>query len=198
LMPNLSNWRPCDTIETAVAWRAAIERQGPTCLMLSRQALPFQERDAAQLALVQRGGYVLLDLAEDSYPDAILIATGSEVALAIDAAKQLQADEIYVRVVSMPSTDVFLAQDEKYREEVLPMFVLAKVAVEASVGIDWYRFVGTQGKVVGLNRCGASAPAKDVYRDCGITVDQVVAITKEVIYSVASSAHHVHAKCASG
>jgi transketolase len=198
LMPNLSNWRPCDTVETAVAWRAAIERSGPTCLMLSRQALPFQERNAVQLSLIQRGGYILLDSAEDRYPDAIIIATGSEVALAIEAAKKLKAEEIYVRVVSMPSTDVFLSQDEEYREAVLPGSVMAKVAVEAAASSDWYRFVGTQGRVIGIDRFGASAPAKDVFRDCGITVEQVVAMTKEVIYSVASAAHHFHAKCASG
>lgn len=196
LMPNLSNWRPCDTVETAVAWRAAIERQGPTCLILSRQALPFQERTHQQLSLIQRGGYILLDFAQDKHPDAILIATGSEVAIAVEAAKELQKTEIFVRVVSMPSTDVFLAQDEQYRDSVLPREILARVAVEAAAGDGWYRFVGTYGAVVGVDRFGASAPAKDVYRDCGITVDQVLAMTKEVIYSVASAAHHVREKCA--
>lgn len=196
LMPGLSNWRPCDTVETAVAWRAALERQGPTCLMLSRQALPFQERSAEQLALIQRGGYILVDHAEDKCPDAILIATGSEVAMAVEAAKKLKAEEIYVRVVSMPSTDTFLAQDEAYRDEVLPGNTLTRVAIEAAAGDYWYRFVGLHGKVVGMDRFGASAPAKDVFNDCGITVDRVVTMTKEVIYSVASAARHIQEKCA--
>lgn len=191
LMPNLSVWRPCDTVETAVAWRAAIEYQGPTCLLLSRQNLPFQERHLAELANIQRGGYVLLD-ADDHHPDAILIATGSEVALAMDAARKLREEEIYVRVVSMPSTDVFLQQDESYQESVLPSTVLARVAIEAAAGDYWYRFVGLQGKVVGLNRFGASAPAKDVFRDCGFTVERVVEMTKEVLYSVANSVHQLH------
>lgn len=198
LMPNLSVWRPCDTVETAVAWRAAIERQGPTALLFSRQALAFQERNAEQLTEISRGGYILLDMAEGKQPDAILIATGSEVALAVDAAKQLQAAEIFVRVVSMPSTDVFLAQDEDYRNSVLPEAVSAKVAIEAAASEYWYRFVGMQGKIIGLDRFGASAPAKDVFQDCGFSVERVVDATKEVIYSAASAAHHFHAKCAAG
>ncbi|MBX3708326.1 MAG: transketolase [Gammaproteobacteria bacterium] len=198
LMPGLSNWRPCDTVETAVAWRAALERQGPTCLMLSRQVLPFQERSSEQLQLIQRGGYTLVDYAEDKCPDAILIATGSEVGIAIEAAKQLKAEEIYVRVVSMPSTDVFLVQDANYRDEVLPDHIVARVAVEAAAADYWYKFVGIQGKVVGLDRFGASAPAKDVFRDCEVTVARVVAMTKEVIYSVAKLSHRFSAICASG
>jgi transketolase len=197
LMPNVSVWRPCDTVETAIAWRAAIERRGPTCLLFSRQALPFQERDTAQLSLIERGGYVLLDYA-DSDPDAILIATGSEVTLAVEAAKQLKAEKIFVRVVSMPSTDVFLCQEEGYRNTVLPDTIRAKVAIEAGVSDYWYRFVGSNGKIIGLDRYGASAPAKDVYRECGITVEHVVAITKEVIYSAASKARHLQASCNSG
>jgi len=191
LMPGLSNWRPCDTVETAVAWRLAIERQGPTCLMLSRQALPFQERDRNQLELIQRGGYILVDHAVDKHPDAILIATGSEVALAVAAAKQLLEQEIFVRVVSMPSTDVFLSQDEDYRQQVLPDEVLARVAIEAAAADYWYKFVGLKGKVVGLDRFGASAPAKEVFQDCGITIEQVVTMTKEVICS-----RHIREKCA--
>lgn len=197
LMPNLSTWRPCDTVETAVAWRAAIERHGPTCLLFSRQALPFQERTAEQIAAIQRGGYVLFNHAQGK-PDAILIATGSEVALAMEAAKKLEVESIYVRVVSMPSTDVFLAQDKKYQEEVLPAHVTARVAIEAASSNYWYQFVGMQGKVIGLDRFGASAPAKDVFRDCGFTVDAIVSAAKEVIFSAANAAHHFHAKCASG
>lgn len=195
LMPGLSNWRPCDTVETALAWKSALEKQGPTCLILSRQVLPFMERNAGQLQAVSRGGYILADFAEDRLPDAILIATGSEVALAMDAAKQLQAKEIFVRVVSMPSTDVFLAQDEGYRNAVIPAEVLTRVAVEAGASDYWYKFVGLQGKVVGIDRFGASAPARDVYRDCGVTVERVVAMVKEVIYSVAT-ATHLREKCA--
>lgn len=183
MLPQLSVWRPCDTVETAVAWRAAIERHGPTCLLFTRQSVPYQERDNQQLALISRGGYVLLDYAQGQEPNALIIATGSEVSLAVEAAKQLKDLDIYVRVISMPSTDVFLAQTEEYREAVLPSAVTARVAVEAAASDYWYRFVGTQGQVVGIDRFGASAPAKDVYKDCGLTVERIVAITKEVIYA---------------
>jgi transketolase len=196
LMPNLSLWRPCDTVETAVAWRAAIERQGPTCLLFSRQVLPFQVRDDEQLAEIHRGGYTLYESAQNEYPDAIVIATGSEVALAVDAAKQLWQQHINVRVVSMPSTDAFLSQDADYREQVLPSHVTARVAVEAGATAGWYRFVGSQGKVVGIDRFGASAPAKDVYQDCGLTIDHVIEAIKEVIYQKAAGSHFAHTKCA--
>lgn len=198
LMPGLSLWRPCDAMETAVAWRMSIERKGPTCLLFSRQSLPFYQRTAEQIANIQRGGYTLLDLSPDKQPDAILIATGSEVALAIESAKQLQLAEIFVRVVSIPSTDVFLAQDAAYRNEVLPETVSAKVAIEAAASAYWAQFVGPQGKIIGLDRFGASAPAKDVYRDCNLTVENILAATKEVIYAAASTAHHFQPKCASG
>lgn len=188
MMPNLSVWRPCDTIETAIAWQHAIELTGPTCLLLSRQALPFQERSEKQILNIHRGGYVLADFAKNERPDAILIATGSEVALAIEAAKKLQAEEVYVRVVSMPSVNVFLAQDEIYQQEVLPSGVTARVAIEAAASDGWYRFVGLDGKVVGVDRFGASAPAKDVFKECGFTVENVVAVTKGVIYSAANAA----------
>jgi transketolase len=194
LIPHLSVWRPCDTVETAVAWRAGIERKGPTSLLLSRQALPFQERSDHQLALIPCGGYILFN--DEKHIDAILIATGSEVAIAMEAAKQLRNEEIFVRVVSMPSVDTFLSQDETYREEVLPSTVVARVAIEAAASGDWYQFVGIHGKVVGIDRFGASAPAKEVFKDCGITVERVVAMTKEVIYSVASAAHRLQEKCA--
>ena len=198
IMPQLSLWRPCDTVETAVAWRAALEHQGPTCLLLSRQALPFQVRTPEQLTRVQRGGYVLADLAAGRHPDAIIISTGSEVALAMEAAKALAAEDIHVRVVSMPSVDVFLSQPASYQQDVLPDNITARVAVEAAAGDDWYRFVGTQGRVIGLKRFGASAPAKDVYRECGLTTEQVIIQTKEVIYSAAHEAHQLQRKCASG
>lgn len=198
LMPGLSLWRPCDAMETAVAWQQAIERQGPTCLLFSRQSLPFYQRTQEQINLMQRGGYTLLDLSGDKHPDAILIATGSEVTLAVEAAQQLQREEIFVRVVSMPSTDVFMAQEAVYRNEVLPDTVPAKVAIEAAASAYWTQFVGQQGKVIGIDRFGASAPAKEVYRDCQMTVEHILAATKEVIYAVASSAHHFQPKCASG
>lgn len=198
LMPNLSIWRPCDGVETAVAWRKALERKGPTCLLLSRQTLAHQERKESQLKLIERGGYILLDLTKDQIPDVILIATGSEIELAVAAARQLKAAEIAVRVVSMPSTDVFLAQDKAYRDEVLPEAITARVVIEAAATDYWYKFVGQHGRIIGLNRFGASAPAKDVFRDCGFTVEQVVATAKEVIYFAAQTAHHFHPKCASG
>lgn len=188
MMPNLSVWRPCDTIETAISWQTAIEREGPTCLLLSRQTLPFQERNNRQVANIRRGGYVLVDFAEGKQPDAILIATGSEVALAVEAARKLHAEDIYVRVVSMPSTDVFNAQDEHYQHDVLPPAVTARVAIEAAAGDGWYRYVGSYGKVVGLDCFGASAPAQDVFRDNGFTVENVMAVTKGVIYSAANAA----------
>lgn len=198
LMPNLSVWRPCDTVETAVAWRAAIENEGPTCLLFSRQALPFQVRQEAQLSQIQRGGYVLHDGAEGELPNAILIATGSEVDLAVESAKQLASEGIYVRVVSMPSVDTFLKQDEAYQQAVLLETVVARVAIEAATGDDWYRFVGLHGKVLGIPRFGASAPAKEVYKDCGLTVARIMEATKEVIYSAANAQHHFHAKSISG
>lgn len=199
VMPGLSVWRPCDTVETAVAWRAALEKQGPSCLLLSRQALPFQMRDDSQLESVKRGGYVLADYAAGAQPDAVLMATGSEVALVVEAAKLLAAEDIQVRVVSMPCVDVFLAQPESYQHEVLPEAVSARVAVEAAASGDWYRFVGREGSVMGIDRFGASAPAKDVYRECGLTVEQVILTTKEVIFKAASHAHHLqHKKCMAG
>ncbi len=198
MIPNLSIWRPCDTIETMVSWQAALERKGPTCLLLSRQTLPAQEHTLEQVVDIKRGGYLLVDYADGGKPDAILIATGSEVSLAVTAAHQMKTEGILVNVVSMPSPDVFLAQDEHYREEVLPAKVTARVAVEAAASAYWYRFVGNQGRIVGIDRFGASAPAKDVFRDCEMTVDHVVAITKEVIYSAAQAAHQFHEKYASG
>ncbi len=196
LMPQLSLWRPCDTVETAVAWRMAIEHHGPTALVLSRQALAFQARDDKQLADIARGGYVLVDHASAQLPHAIIIATGSEVALAVAAAAQLKAAGIYVRVVSMPSTDVFLAQSEAYREAVLPACVTARVVVEAGVSAYWYQFVGKEGHIIGLDRFGYSAPAPDVFKETGFTVEHIVAVTEKVL--TASATQGTAKKVASG
>ncbi len=180
LMPNMSVWRPCDTVETAIAWRHAIERlDGPTSLVLTRQGLPHQERTAAQIADAARGGYVLKDA--DGKPDIILIATGSEVDLAVSAAATLAEEGILARVVSMPSTDVFDAQDASYRESVLPTAVTARVAVEAGVTDGWWRYVGTKGRVVGLDRFGESAPAEKLFEHFGFTIENLVAVVKDVL-----------------
>lgn len=195
IMPNLSLWRPCDTVETAVSWQQALEHQGPTCLLLSRQNLPFQERTPEQINSIARGGYVLADYAANTTPAAILIATGSEVYLAMEAAKQLQAEKILVRVVSMPSTNLYLAQDENYKQSVLPDNVSARVIVEAAASDFWYRFAGHHGQIIGLDHFGASAPAKDVYEAFGFTVENIVAATKKVIDKAASS-NLPNAKCA--
>lgn len=189
LMPNLSVWRPCDIVETAVAWRAAIENHGPTCLLFSRQNLAYQERDPKTLAKIARGGYILCDYSSGQ-PDAIIIATGSEVSLAIMAAQQLKSEHIFTRVVSMPSTDTFLAQDAHYRNEVLPETIAARIAVEAAASDFWYRFVGRHGKVLSVDRFGASAPAKDVYKDCGMTLEHLLAAVKTVIYRIKN--HELH------
>ena len=174
LMPHMSVWRPCDTVETAVAWRDAIERQdGPTSLILTRQGLPHQNRSAEQILDIARGAYVLRD--SSGVPDIILIATGSEVALAVSAAEALAADGVNARVVSMPSTDVFDIQDAAYRESVLPAAVTARVAIEAGVTETWWRYVGSHGRVVGLDRFGESAPAESVFEAVGLTVDNIVA-----------------------
>ncbi|HEV2112267.1 MAG TPA: transketolase, partial [Gammaproteobacteria bacterium] len=173
IMPKMELWRPCDDAETAVAWARAIERRlGPTCLALSRQNLPHFTRSPAQLAAVRRGGYVLVDT--EGTPDAILISTGSEVALAAAAVKQLAGQGVKVRLVSMPCTTVFDAQDAAYRESVLPAELRARVAVEAGVTALWQRYVGPEGRVLGLDRYGESAPAADVYKYFGFTVDNVV------------------------
>ena len=180
LMPNMSVWRPCDTVETAVAWRAGIERShGPTSLVLTRQGVPHQARSDEQIAAIARGGYVLVDC--DGAPELILIATGSEVGLAVDAAAELAADGVAVRVVSMPSTDVFDAQDADWKESVLPAAVTARVAVEAGVTEGWWRYVGAGGRVIGLDRFGASAPAGELFEHFGFTVANVVAVARDAL-----------------
>ncbi len=173
VIPRLEVWRPCDTAETWFAWGAAIRRRhAPTVLALTRQALPQQPRDAAQLAAIARGGYVLVD--GGGRPDCILIATGSEIALAVEAARELGSRGRKVRVVSMPCTSVFDAQDTAWRDAVLPPGVGARVAIEAGVADGWWRYVGPRGRVVGMKGFGASAPAKDLFRHFGFTSAAVV------------------------
>lgn len=180
LMPNMSVWRPCDAVETAVAWRTALENDsGPTSLVLTRQGLPHMDRNDEQIADIARGGYVLRDC--DGTPDILLIATGSEVEIAVSAAEVLNSDGVAARVVSMPSTDAFDAQDADYRESVLPAAVTARVAVEAGVTGGWWRYVGTHGGVVGLDRFGESAPAGELFEHFGFTADNVVAVCKDII-----------------
>ncbi len=178
--PNMSVWRPCDTVESAVAWQVALERDdGPTALIFSRQGLPVMARSDEQLALVARGGYVLQDCA--GTPQAIIIATGSEVKLAAAAADLLAEQGIMVRVVSMPSTDAFLAQDADYREAVLPAEIVARVAVEALHEDSWYKFVGLSGRVVGMTTFGESAPGGEVLEHFGFTVDNVAETVRELV-----------------
>jgi len=172
LMPNMVLWRPADDVETAVAWKAAIERSdGPSSLLFTRQNVPHFERDATVLANVSRGGYTLVDC--DGAPEAIIIATGSEVGLAVDAAGQLAGKGRRVRVVSMPSTEVFDAQDAAYRESVLPARVTRRVAVEAGATPLWSRYVGLDGKVIGIDRFGESAPGPQVFEYFGFTAQHV-------------------------
>ncbi len=178
LIPNLDNWRPCDTLESLVAWGAAVRRKnGPSTLIFTRQNLPYQERSAAQIADVARGGYVLNDVAE---PKAILIATGSEVELAVNAASALAAEGIAVRVVSMPCADVFERQDAEYKAGVLTKGT-PRVAIEAGVTNFWYKYVGLEGAVVGIDTFGESAPASVLFKHFGFTVENVVAKVKSVL-----------------
>ncbi|WP_328716937.1 transketolase [Halomonas elongata] len=171
--PNMSTWRPCDAVETAAAWNAALKRQsGPTALVLSRQNLPHQARDKQQLADIQRGGYILKD--SDGTPELILIATGSEVGLAMDAATALADKGRRVRVVSMPATDVFDAQDAEYRQRVLPAEIGNRLVIEAGHPDLWYKYVGLEGRVIGMTTFGESAPAGDLFKHFGFTVDNVV------------------------
>jgi transketolase len=185
LIPGLSVWRPCDGVESAVAWQKAIEHQGPTCLLFSRQNVPHQERDQVALANIRCGGYILSDCI--GQPEMIMMATGSEVALAVDAGKVLKDAGMKVRIVSMPSVDVFLSQDIAYQENVLPKHVVARIAIEAAVTDGWYKFVGSFGRVIGIDRFGASAPAKDVYKECGLTVENIVTVAKEMVVQLTSS-----------
>ncbi len=176
MIPNMDLWRPCDAVETAVAWKEAIEKKnGPTCLIFSRQNLAHQARSAAQIADVAKGGYVLADC--DGTPEVIVIATGSEVDIAVKAAAESSKR---VRVVSMPNTKRFDEQDAAYKESVLPAGVTARVAVEAAVTDGWYKYVGLNGKVVGINRFGESAPAGQLFKEFGFTAENVLAAINDV------------------
>jgi len=180
IIPNMVVWRPCDVVESLVAWRSAIERRdGPTSLVFTRQSVPHQARDAEQIENIKRGAYVLQG-AEEIQPDIILIATGSEVGLAMEAAATLQQGGVKTRVVSMPSSNMFDAQDAVYRESVLPQAV-PKVAVEAGVTQFWRAYVGPAGRVVGVDSFGASAPAKQLYKHFGVTAENVVAAAQEIL-----------------
>ncbi|MBT8071741.1 MAG: transketolase [Gammaproteobacteria bacterium] len=180
LIPNLSVWRPCDTVETAVAWKCAIEENTtPSALIFTRQNLPHQQRDDAQLADIDRGGYVLKEA--DGPLDAILIATGSEVGLVMDAAEELSGHNINVRVVSMPNPGRFMAQEQLYRDSVLPPDCKARVAVEAGVGHYWYPFVGDHGSILGIESFGASAPANELFEFYGLTLNNVCKAVKTLL-----------------
>lgn len=178
LIPNLDVWRPADAVESAVAWSSALsQKQTPSCLIFSRQNLPHQHRDATQLAAIERGGYVLISVAQ---PQIILLATGSEVALAVEAQARLAAQGVQANVVSMPCTARFDAQSADYRARVLPP-ELPCVAIEAGVSAGWYRYVGRNGAVIGLDRFGESAPAGELFKLFGFTVDHVIRTVEQVL-----------------
>ncbi|MCK5894225.1 MAG: transketolase [Endozoicomonadaceae bacterium] len=180
LTPNMRTWRPCDTIESAVAWKCAVERQdGPTALVFSRQGLPAMARTEAQIADIERGGYILKDC--EGVPELILIATGSEVELADKAHQALTAQGRKVRLVSMPSTETFDAQDIEYRMSVLTLEVSARIAIEAASADFWYKYVGMDGRIVGMTSFGGSAPAEDLFREFGFTLDNVLAVANELL-----------------
>ncbi|MFW5926729.1 MAG: transketolase [Wenzhouxiangella sp.] len=181
LIPNLEVWRPADKVETAAAWTAALaRRKAPTALVLSRQGVPHLPRTAEQLADIARGGYVLSD-PRGHDPQAVIIATGSEVGLAVSAREALAADGVHVRVVSMPNPGLFLQQDAAYRESVLPSGLKARVAVEAGVSHYWHPFVGEAGRIIGMDTFGASAPAEDLFREFGFATEKVVEAVREVL-----------------
>ena len=180
LTPNLSTWRPCDQVESAVAWKYGVERQdGPTALIFSRQNLTQQERTWQQVQDIARGGYVLKDC--DGQPQLILIATGSEVELAVAAWQQLMTEGVKARVVSMPSTDVFDKQDAAYRDAVLPQAVSARIAVEAGIADYWFKYVGLNGAIIGMQSYGESAPAEQLYQEFGITVEAMLQQAKALL-----------------
>jgi transketolase len=180
IIPNMDVWRPCDTVETIAAWAAAIERQdGPTSLLLSRQSLAFPKGTSRKAEEIRRGGYVLSE-ASGGAAQAVIIATGSEVALALGAQKLLAAEGVRVRVVSMPCTRIFDAQEAAYRERVLGR-ALPRAAVEAGISDYWRKYVGLDGAIVGIDTFGESAPAGDVFKHFGFTPERVAAAVKSII-----------------
>jgi len=181
LTPNLAVWRPCDTVESMIAWRSAIEcDSGPSCLLFSRQGAPFIERDDQQVANIEKGGYVLRE-ADGGAPKAVLIATGTEVSLAIEVQQRLAEQNLPLRVVSMPCTEAFDASPEDYRDSVLPPDLRARVAIEAGIGDLWRKYVGLDGAVCGVETFGESAPYKQVYEHFGLTVDRIADTVKSVV-----------------
>jgi transketolase len=182
-MPHMNLWRPCDAAETAVAWTLAIERHGPTALVLTRQAVPQQTRSAEQLANIHRGGYVLIDSKDK--PEALVIAAGSEVGIAAQAVTALNGAGRRLRLISMPSTEVFDEQDEAYREAVLPRAVTRRLAVEAAARQSWWRYVGSAGRVIGIDRFGASGKGDKVLEHYGISPPAVAARVRELVAELA-------------
>jgi transketolase len=178
-MPHMNLWRPCDAAETAVAWTLAIERQGPTALVLTRQPLPQQPRTPPQLANIRRGGYVLLDCS--GTPEVLVIATGSEVGIAAQAVTAANAAGRRVRLVSMPGAETFDAQDAAYREAVLPRALTRRLAVEAGATQSWWRYVGSTGRVLGIDRFGASGKAADVFPYFGFTADNIAQQIRQLL-----------------
>ncbi|PSW62260.1 transketolase [Photobacterium kishitanii] len=180
LTPNMSTWRPCDQVESAVSWKYAIERKdGPTSLIFSRQNLTQQDRSAEQVANIVKGGYILKDCA--GKPELILIATGSEVGIAAEAYAELTAAGRQVRLVSMPATDLFDKQDAAYRESVLPADVTARIAIEAGIADYWYKYVGLNGRIIGMTTFGESAPAEELFKMFGFTVENIVNTANELL-----------------
>jgi transketolase len=178
--PNLDTWRPADAVESAVAWKYSLERNdGPSALIFSRQNLPHQSRDAEQLANIARGGYVLRDCAGE--PELILISTGSEIGLTVQAYDKLTAAGRKVRVVSMPCTSVFEAQDAGYKQAVLPLQVSARIAIEAAHADYWYKYVGLEGRVIGMTTFGESAPAPALFEEFGFTLENVISTAEELL-----------------
>ncbi|GAH17679.1 unnamed protein product, partial [marine sediment metagenome] len=178
-IPELSLWRPADIVETAIAWKYAIENiDGPTCLALTRQKVPQQPRDQKTLDNIIRGGYILFD--SHTKPNAIIIASGSEVDIAISAAKKLTKQGKKIRVVSMPSTDIFDKQDADYKELVLPKKVTTRLAIEAGRSDTWYKYVGIKGKIIGVDKFGESAPAKELFAEFGFTEQNIIQAILEV------------------
>lgn len=177
--PNLYNWRPCDEVETIVAWSDALSRRAPSALMLTRQAVPTQMRNKEQLENIHRGGYVLYET--QNAPEIILISTGSEVSICMDVAKQLEAQQRGVRVVSMPCMEVFELQDKAYQEKVLPSAISKRIAVEAGSTMSWYRWVGSNGQVIGLDHYGESAPYQELYKAFGLDVPSIAQAAENLL-----------------